>query len=736
MMMPGVFSVNPPSNRIGYLFRHFATIFLAALSLYVSPLRAQERCGTVEYMNTLRQEGKIMQTDAEFESWLARRIQERQGGEQLQRTQSDTYQIPVVVHIIHNGEPVGVGTNISDAQIHSQIAVLNRDFNRQNADANQTPAAFATVAGSMNIEFVLAKRDPNGLPTTGINRVLGTKTSWTMSDNAIFKALSFWNSNDYFNIWVIRFSGSTLGYAQYPVSNLPGLAEVQGGTAATDGIVVDYTVFGSVEDGNFTGIDPNYNKGRTATHEAGHFLGLRHIWGDANCGNDFVNDTPFQQTSTTGCPSHPATTVCFGGPVVKMFQNYMDYTFDACMNLFTAGQVVRMETILTDPSVPRRSSLLTSPALLDPNCDITDVALQGIESPGTITCAVAGNPLIRILNRGCSPVGSVNVQFQLNNGQKQTTLIAISPALPVNQITTIQLPVINFQSGANNLQITLLQANGINDDFTDNNTISRAFLIDNQQEMIPYINRFNTLNWPAISPQGDLAWELQFTNVHENSATVQAFNNGTTGSETWLASPVLDFSRTLKASVFFDYAYAFNGTRYDRLKVVASTDCGQTYPHVLFDKTGPNLATTNSAAAWTPTVESEWRRQYINLNAFAEKTNIRLAWVFINSRGNNFYLDNINYYLSDNPNPVDVGDALFSVYWDSPTSAAVTFNLEERMAIGIQVYDILGRSYLDITEPDILNQTFPVDLGGANAGIYLMRIRVGSAYYVQKFYLP
>jgi hypothetical protein len=342
--------------RVDKCYLH--TIVIITIHLFLSglSLQAQERCGTVPYMDMLRKEGKWLQTDDQFESWLAQRMKQREQLEEVQRTQSDPYLIPVVVHVIHNGEPVGTGSNIPDAQIFSQIAVLNKDFQRLNNDANLTPPEFAAVAGSLNIEFVLARRDPNGLPTTGINRVTGTKTSWTISDNATFKALSYWNANDYLNIWVIPFSGSTLGFAQYPVSSLEGLAPVQGGTAATDGIVVDFRVFGSVDDGSFV-IDKDYNKGRTATHEIGHFLGLRHIWGDANCGEDFVSDTPRQQTSTSNCPSHPATTFC-GASIVKMFQNYMDYTFDGCMNLFTAGQVARMETILTDPTVPRRNSLL------------------------------------------------------------------------------------------------------------------------------------------------------------------------------------------------------------------------------------------------------------------------------------------------------------------------------------------------------------------------------------------
>jgi hypothetical protein len=695
---------------------------------------AQERCGTVPYMNQLRKEGIIKQTDEQFERWLEQRIQSRMQTEQTQRTQSDHYQIPVVVHVIHNGEPVGTGTNISDEQILSQIEVLNNDFNRLNADAANTPALFAPVASSMSIEFIMAKRDPQGLPTTGINRVQGTKTSWTMGDNAVFKALSFWPSQDYLNIWVLRFSGSTIGYAQYPVSSLAGLEEFQNGAASTDGVVVDYTVFGTSDAGSFT-LDPNYNKGRTTTHEIGHFFGLRHIWGDASCGTDYVNDTPVQQTSTSNCPSHPATTNC-NGPVVKMFQNYMDYTYDACMNLFTAGQVSRMQTILDDPSVPRRNSLLTSPGLLDPNCDVLDAALIALESPGVITCSTSTSPSITIRNQSCSELNSVKVDYSINQGANQSSIITLSPPLGINQTTVVNLPSITPGSGINSISIQLSEVNGQADENPGNGTLSQQFLVDDSEDFIPLREEFTSMNWPLISPQQGIQWEIQATN-YGNSATVQAYNQGTNGTESWLATPILDFSSSLTASVFFDFSYAYNGVNYDRLKILASTDCGNSYPDKLLDVSGPNMAITTSTVPWLPSSPSQWlNRYYINLNSYAGNDQVRFAFVFINARGNNAYLDNLEFFVSDDPNPVDTGDELFSVYWSSPNSASVTFNLDERSNINIQVFDILGRSYIDTSAPNILNQTFPVDLGGANSGIYLMRIQVAGRYYVSKFYLP
>ena len=355
-------------TRSGCLFILFFCISDIAYS--------QQRCGTVEYNRQLKQNGLVQESDQQFERWLIEKIQRRKVLDKEKRVQVTSYKIQVVVHIIHNGEAVGVGTNIPDAQVISQIAVLNRDFKRLNSDAINTPAEFKPLAGAIPIEFVLAQTDPNGMPTTGINRVKGFKPDYTIEDNIALKAQSYWPAENYLNIWVCYLT-DRFGFTQFPVSTLPGL-ENSSQNRLTDGIIISFEAFGTSDDGNFL-LHPIYDKGRTTTHEMGHFFGLRHTWGDEEAckGTDYVDDTPPQAVATLGCPSHPQKECPAANPVSKMFQNFLDYTNDECMNLFTKGQVDRMITVLENS--PRRASLLLPlsptqpevqfPQLFSPNGD-------------------------------------------------------------------------------------------------------------------------------------------------------------------------------------------------------------------------------------------------------------------------------------------------------------------------------------------------------------------------------
>jgi hypothetical protein len=241
--------------------------------------------------------------------------------------------IPVVVHVLWRRDR----ENISDAQVASQIAVLNRDFRAKNPDRSQAPAPWKSLVADANIQFALANRDPNGKATNGITRTKTNRASFPPDDSMTTTAgggHAPWPTKRYLNVWVCNLSQNLLGYAQFP-----------GGPARTDGVVILHSAFGT----RGTAAAP-FNLGRTATHEVGHWLNLRHIWADTlGCGgSDFVADTPNQAGPNVGKPSFPHLS-CSNGPNGDMFMNYMDYVDDAAMFMFTPGQVARMNACLAGP---------------------------------------------------------------------------------------------------------------------------------------------------------------------------------------------------------------------------------------------------------------------------------------------------------------------------------------------------------------------------------------------------
>lgn len=283
------------------------------------------------------------------------------------------YNIPVIFHIIHSGQAVGTTYNISQAQVNSQITILNKDFRKTNTDFSTTvtQSAFVNAAADCEINFCAAKVGPTGntLTEPGIDRILASSKGWSnpgysdMYIESTIKPNSSWDPTKYCNIWILAFSdGVTLGYAQFPsvptgispITDLP----INGGAANTDGVVFDYQYVGNVGTATYP-----FNKGRTATHEIGHWLGLYHINGDSPCGNDYCSDTPAQSSLTSGCPSTTGGTSNSGcsaspNPPGKMYQNYMDYSDDRCMTMFTTAQKARMQAVMAN--CVRRTSLATS----------------------------------------------------------------------------------------------------------------------------------------------------------------------------------------------------------------------------------------------------------------------------------------------------------------------------------------------------------------------------------------
>jgi hypothetical protein len=328
--------------------RSLTTMLLALFCHYA--LFAQNDCGTTRYMDRLRKENPSITTIARQGSVASSGSKILQIPGQHNSTVPGTIIIPVVVHIIYfNGTQ-----NISEDQVNSQIEALNQNFNKENADIATVPTAFQPFAAKTNIRFMLAKVDPEGRATNGITRKKSSIARWTDDDNIkheMYGGVDAWDSRYYLNIWVSNLSSDLLGYASFP-----------GAPADVDGVVIRSDIFGTrgIAGGG------SFNKGRTTVHEVGHWLNLIHLWGDVDCGSDEVEDTPPQHSYNRGCPAFPKLNKYCPAENRdgEMFMNFMDFSDDACMKMFTIGQSQRMLRIFEYGGI--RNPILSSKALGEP----------------------------------------------------------------------------------------------------------------------------------------------------------------------------------------------------------------------------------------------------------------------------------------------------------------------------------------------------------------------------------
>lgn len=312
--------------------------------------------------------------------------------------------IPVVFHIIHYGEAVGKGRNISDAQILSQLQVLNEDFRKLNANALTIPAVFQPFAADCEVEFCLALQDAQGNPALGINRVNGGRSGFDYNQMEALKPTLAWDPNKFLNIYVADITSIALGYSTFPALPL----------SLNDGVVCDYRTIGRAPANPFTTFYGGaFNGGRTATHEIGHWLNIFHIWGDDGTlcnGTDYVGDTPNQGGPNFGCPMYPSIS-CNNLPFGDMFMNYMDYSNDACMSMFSTGQKARMSATFDNVRTGFVNSTLCQRLFLATNITAASATLSWSPYVG----AVSYNIQWRVLGNnvpwtyGTSTANTINI---------------------------------------------------------------------------------------------------------------------------------------------------------------------------------------------------------------------------------------------------------------------------------------------------------------------------------------
>lgn len=442
----------------------------------------QERCGTMQHLEMQKAmnpqvEIQMENLDLEVQQWIKLHKGQNKFGAIIT--------IPTVVHVVYNS----ASENISDAQVISQIEVLNEDFRKMNADTSNTPDAFKSVAADTEIEFCLALRDPNGNPTNGITRTSTTETSFSTNDDVKFNATGgkdAWPTLEYLNIWVCDLSGGILGYGEFPF-----------GIGNTWGLVVDNTAFGRV--GN---VSPPYHLGRTTVHEICHCFNLYHIWGDdgGTCnGSDGISDTPDQAGSTFGCPSYPELDACSPDTPGVMFMNYMDYSYDACTNMFTYGQKDMMLAVLNSVA----SGLKTSLGCIPPNALDASMA---IAAPNDTACGTnAFYPEVTLTNVGSDTLTSVSINYQLD--AELPKIYAWSGSLATLASEQIILSPLVASVGSHTLTVYSENPNGGTDGYllNDSSQSSFAFVIGNSTTLTLNLGDFQIaqlLSWDVRDSMG------------------------------------------------------------------------------------------------------------------------------------------------------------------------------------------------------------------------------------------
>ncbi len=630
---------SPYKNLMG---KHL--IFLAGLLLMFFHARAQEKCGTAALEEKYRP--LLGESVEQFEQWVQNKKVERRLSNyatlSTSRLAATVYTIPVVVHVLHQGEEYGVGSNIPDEQIFSQLETLNQDFRRLNADTTETRDDFKAVAADTEIEFVLAMRDPEGLPTNGIVRTRAGQESYQLGEEVKLGAISYWDPDKYLNIWVTNLTSGLLGYAQFPVGDFLGLQQHVTNSLYPDGVTVDYEFFG-------VGYNTNdFSRGRTATHEIGHYFGLRHIWGDGGCNtDDYLEDTPSQDGASSSASCQLTKATCNS---LDMIENYMDYSPDVCMNIFTEDQKERMRTVLEYS--PRRRSLLSSDAALPPVSVAKDLGIRSIYQPQEGVCNARFTPEVEVRNYGSSPIQQFQVRMLVNDVVWDAKTIS-APLGPLATYTVAFDELLLTESGSYHTTVKITSVDGSADqnNANDSKTVNAVY---QRAAILPLLENFDALPLQFVSKTAENVQPFSSVALapkefaSNEAIKFDYFSSDSTLFGAWevMLSPVIDMVKYPAVTINFDYAYGHNGSsNVDGLIVAISTDCGNTFTSngVIFKRFGASLATTfvEDDEEFIPSGPSEWRSVQIPVTGFQGASKIQIAFIAQNGLGNNLYLDDI-----------------------------------------------------------------------------------------------
>ena len=689
------------------------------LLIFSAPVFAQnaekkpQKCGTVKRLESKFESHPLLRQKFEQQQQIFNRQIVRGKSETLGNREASTNAtvfIPVVFHIVLPNPNV-----ITDAQVQAQLDTLNRDFFGVNGDSVRIPSYFKPLFGKSSIQFCLAQRTPDGDVTTGIERSSTNISSFGIDDAVKHKTAGgadIWNGDAYFNVWICALSGSVLGYASFADDGFPN----------EQGVVIDYRC---IPGGSY----PAFSGGKTLTHETGHYFNLYHIWGDDNgdcTGTDYVNDTPNQADFSSGTLSGLKTDNCSSSGNGIMYQNFMDYTDDNCLVMFTTEQVARMENALST----YRPSLFNSNGCQPPTLKNYNAQLRSIDQPAQRLCSGSFAPVVTIRNRGTQTLTTLQITTRIDNGAP--SVYDWNGSLPQLATASVSLPNMTALAGTHTVTIFVSNPNSNADEETSNDTLR---LVLQYNAPVAQVKEgfesagFPPAGWDVVNTDLSYTWQRVTGIAKTGNASVKINNYDyeDIGQKDDLRLPTLNISSGLdSAFLSFQVAAAtFTATNtagytWDTLEVLISTDCGKSY-NSLYKKWGSSLVTakTTVANAFVP-ASSEWRKDSINLGAYIGMNNLLVSFRNTTGYENNIYLDDINLRtVSINPNLKSQG------FLVTPNPArdriAVQFYPQPTKLKGIQLLNAVGQKLAEISVGNQAFTYYSFDLSAYPSGTYVVR---------------
>ena len=618
--------------------------------------------------------------------------------------------IPVVVHILHNYG----NENISDAQVHDAIRIMNEDFQRRQPDSANIAQAFKNIFGNPNFEFRLARKDPNGNCTSGITRTVSTHTF-----NAGEEAKSIaptWPRNRYMNVWVVQKLENGAGGYTYT----PGTAQW---IPEADGIILVNRQFGSI--GTSMG---GALARRTLSHEAGHWFNLQHTWGGSNTpglasncnSDDGVSDTP----NTQGVGNQSCNLTQNTCNSLDNIQNIMDYS--SCPIMFTNGQSTRMNTA-ANSNTAQRANLwsagnLTFTGTADGFTDTLCAPIVDFHTPLRIVCVGSSLTFTDLSYNGT--VASWNWTFtNLTDG---STVLNSTDQNPVMQFTVPGVYSVSLTATNNQGSSSRTKASYVRVYPAEAQVSANGFIEDFEGDV-------DGMGWFAVNDNSN-GWQISTSASVSGSRSmvVRNFLSGTNPETHNLITPSFDLTQVTNPKLVFKYAYAKRSAENDdRLRVYVSNNCGGSWIQLSPPISNANLVTAPPVAnsSFVPNA-SQWAEREFNISStFANSTNVRFRFEFSSDGGNNLYLDDVNI-----PGAVGfVEESLTDLDWEmfpNPADDFVDFRFAFPVSSSdiLEVYDAAGR----LVTTHSLSENFRMDVSAFRAGIYLVKVRNNSFMGVKK----